>query len=128
MKATHIRQAVLVSVAALILLTGCEYPYFLRTRYNDSQLSCEEIKQQIAAVDQVIDRGFAEEYGPLLQGLPVVIGIPVGTTLNEDRRASKASAIERRKVLLSLKSEQCDKPLSPANPTLQGTGDEAARL
>jgi hypothetical protein len=116
--------------AGLVLLTGCEYPYYLKSRFNDPQLSCEEIEQQITETQKVIDRGFVEEYGPVVAGFAgsVLVGEGgVGSTLNDDRRTSRASAVERRKVLLSLRSEKCDGALSPANPSLQGTRDEAAR-
>jgi hypothetical protein len=116
--------------AVLALLAACEYPYFLKTQFNDTQLSCEEIDQQVAETQKAIDRRFLEEYGPLTGGIAggIVVGgaVPIGRELNNDRRASRASAIERQKVLLSLRAQKCDNAASPANRLFQDGPSGAA--
>jgi hypothetical protein len=97
-----------VFIFGVALLTGCEYPYFLKTRFNDSQLSCEEIERQITETQKVIDRGFADEYGPMTAGLIAGHFVGMDGRQNRDRRDSKTSAVERRNVLLSLRSERCE--------------------
>ena len=80
----------------LTLTAGCSYTFF-HNGSNDDRLSCADIEQELAATERAINRGFWEEWGPALRG----------PEMWPERVRSRNSAIERNKVLRSLRRDRC---------------------
>lgn len=85
------------AAAVLALLAGCAYTFFPKDRPNDDRLTCADIQEELAATESTINRGFVKEWGPYLRGPEIW----------PDRTRSRNSAIERNKVLQSLRGDRC---------------------
>jgi hypothetical protein len=83
--------------AFLTIPAGCSYTFFAKNGPNDDRLTCADIEQELAATENTINRGFLKEWGPYVRGAEIW----------PDRTRSRNSAIERNKVLQSLRGDRC---------------------